>query len=347
MKRSHPLRSGDAGGGPAAVAVSPPEPCLDVRGLSLGFKIETGTTVEVLTNVSFRVFPGEIFALVGESGCGKSVTCLALTRLLPEPPAQHLSGTVRVGGRDVYRLGPRELRRVRGRGVAYVFQEPATALNPVRRIGSQIAEAVRLHLERSGPMASKVTELLDAVGIPEPERCARAFPHQLSGGMKQRAVLAMALGMQPDILVADEPTTALDVTIQAQILELLKEIRDRTGMAIILVTHDLGIVSETADRVAVMYAGRIVETAPVNVLFRGARHPYTRALLEAVPRLNAPLRSRLTAIPGRVPTPREYGPGCRFANRCALAKPACRQAAPPLQEVVPGHSWACPVTEGA
>ncbi|NOY81231.1 MAG: ABC transporter ATP-binding protein [Kiritimatiellaeota bacterium] len=324
-----------------------PEPSLDVQGLSVGFQIETGTTVEVLTDVSFRVFPSEIFALVGESGCGKSVTCLALTRLLPSPPARHLGGAVRVGGRDVYRLGPGELRKVRGHGVAYVFQEPATALNPVRRIGPQIAEAVRLHSRRGDPVASRVTELLHAVGIPEPERCARAFPHQLSGGMKQRVALAMALAMKPGILVADEPTTALDVTVQAQILELLRNIRDRSGMAIILVTHDLGIVSETADRVAVMYAGRIVEIAPVDALFRGPRHPYTRALLEAVPRLDTPLSAGLTTIPGRVPTPREYGAGCRFANRCPVAKPTCSKVVPQLKEVVAGHASACLATEGA
>jgi len=333
------------------VAVEPsPEasaPIIDVQQFHFGFRNERGKPVEVLTDVSFHIFPGEVFALVGESGCGKSVTCLALTRLLPEPPAQHLGGAVRVGEEDVFSLAPNRLRALRGSTVAYVFQEPATALNPVIRIGVQMAEAIRLHSDRHAPTAPVVTELLASVGIPEPVRCARAFPHQLSGGMKQRVMIAMALGMKPKVLVADEPTTALDVTIQAQILELLKAIRDRTGMAILLVTHDLGIVSEIADRVAVMYAGQIVEEAPVNLLVHDPWHPYTRALMEAVPRLDTPVARKLPTIPGQVPAPGRYGPGCRFADRCKHVQPECRSALPREIRPTPERRVRCPIRASA
>lgn len=318
---------------------------LAVKNLSIGF----GGT-EVVSDISFEVERGKILALVGESGCGKSLSCLALTRLVPSPPAS-FSGSVKFmrGGREysMLNLRERELRKLRGGGIAYIFQEPSTSLNPVFTVGNQIAEAVTLHRPEVTDVKAEVIELLKQVGIPAPETRINCYPHELSGGMQQRVMIAMALGCRPDLLVADEPTTALDVTIQAQILELLDQLRRERDMAIILVTHNLGIVSELADRVCVMYAGRAAEAAPCRELFANALHPYTRDLLAAVPRLGAP-SGRLATIPGSVPSPENFPKGCRFFGRCercrklaAEEQRKCELEVPQQTEAAPGHSVGC------
>ncbi|MEI8079674.1 MAG: ABC transporter ATP-binding protein [bacterium] len=326
---------------------SPPVtvPVLEVAGLRLDLLPEEGEPVNLVERLDLTLAPGEIHALVGESGCGKSVSCLALGRLNPEPPFRY-GGTIRLLGRDQLALSERELRQVRGRDLAYIFQEPGAALNPVMRIGDQIAETLRLH-PAARPAGSTATSLRNAVigllrqvGIPEPVARAKAYPHQLSGGMQQRVMIAMALACRPALLVADEPTTALDVTVQAQILELLLRLRDSHGTAMLLVTHNLGLVAGVADRVTVMYAGQMCETAPVDALFTQPRHPYTQALLAAVPRLGGK-RAALATIPGRVPTPRDFPPGCRFAPRCLHAMAACHQAPPPARTAAAGHAFHC------
>jgi len=299
--------------------------------------------VNVVSNVTFRIRAGEIFALAGESGCGKSVTCLALTRLLPESNAVY-RGRVRLGDVDILTASEKDLRRARGRLAAYVFQEPGASLNPVLRIGTQLEECLR----RGGYDGGQgrwvpAADILGEVGIPDPERCLAAYPHQLSGGMKQRVMLAMALAMNPRILIADEPTTALDVTIQAQILELIRRIRDRTRMAVLLVSHDFGVVAALADRVAVMYAGQIVEQGPAGRILSQPLHPYTRGLLRSIPSLEGPRLQRMPSIPGRVPAPWEYGSGCRFAPRCPDAEPACFENAPPLTRMGADCSVRCPI----
>ena len=320
-------------------------PVLEVAGLRLDLLPEEGAPVNLVERLDLTLAAGEIHALVGESGCGKSVSCLALGRLNPEPPFRY-GGAIRLLGRDQLALSERELRQVRGRDLAYIFQEPGSALNPVMRVGEQIAETLRLHraVRPAGGAATSITEnvisLLRQVGIPEPAARAKAYPHQLSGGMQQRVMIAMALACQPALLVADEPTTALDVTVQAQILELLLRLRDSHGTAMLLVTHNLGLVAGVADRVTVMYAGQMCETAAVDDLFTRPRHPYTQALLAAVPRLGGE-RAALATIPGRVPTPRDFPPGCRFAPRCPHAMAACRQAPPPARTVTPGQVFFC------
>ncbi len=322
---------------------------LEVENLSLEF-CSDGQWLPVVSNVSFRVDKGEILALVGESGCGKSVSCLSLARLLP-PAARYASGkvTFRHGGieGDTLSMSNRELRKIRGGGIAYIFQEPSASLNPVFRIGDQIIEALELHRSDVADYGAEAVALLKQVGIPAPETRLRSFPHELSGGMQQRVMIAMALAGNPALLVADEPTTALDVTIQAQILELLKKLRDERDMAIILVTHNLGIVAEMADRVAVMYAGNIVETAPTDELIHHPNHPYTRALLAAVPRLNHE-SGRLTTIQGVVPLPADFPAGCRFSGRCDEAarrseafRERCRCCMSPETEVAPQHFSRC------
>ncbi len=322
---------------------------LEVENLSLEF-CSDGQWLPVVSNVSFRVDKGEILALVGESGCGKSVSCLSLARLLP-PAARYTSGrvTFRHGGTegDTLRMSNRELRKIRGGGIAYIFQEPSASLNPVFRIGDQIIEALELHRSDVADYEAEAVALLKQVGIPAPETRLRSFPHELSGGMQQRVMIAMALAGNPALLVADEPTTALDVTIQAQILELLKKLRDERDMAIILVTHNLGIVAEMADRVAVMYAGNIVETAPTDELINHPNHPYTRALLAAVPRLNHE-SGRLTTIQGVVPLPSDFPAGCRFSGRCdevarrtEAFRERCRCCMPPETEVALKHFSRC------
>jgi peptide/nickel transport system ATP-binding protein len=299
--------------------------------------------VRVVDQLSLTIDPGETICLVGESGSGKSVTALSIARLVPMPPANYPEGEILVEGKDVLRLSKSELRRIRGRTVNYIFQEPSASLNPVFRVGSQIKEALKLHRPQHAHDA-EVVRLLKLVGIPAPESRARDYPHQLSGGMQQRVMIAMALACEPKLLVADEPTTALDVTIQAQIIDLLRDLKQRLGMSILLITHNLGLVGEIADRVAVMYAGQIVELAPARALLKMPLHPYTRALMNAVPALGQE-RDRLEAIAGQVPQPGAFPAGCRFHPRCTKAQPDCRVNAPRLLELSPGHWVRCPYAQ--
>ena len=305
----------------------------------------------MVDNVSFEVERGEILALVGESGCGKSISCLALTSLLPTPPARVSADAIlfREGAEeiDLARVSARRLRKVRGGGIAYIFQEPSVSLNPVFRIGSQIAEVLELHRPEVTDRRAEVVELLKLVGIPAPETRVDAYPHELSGGMQQRVMIAMALAGNPKLLIADEPTTALDVTIQAQILELIDDLRRKRDMAVILVTHNLGIVAEKADRVAVMYAGNIVEYAATGQLLKHPSHPYTRALLKAVPHLGGDGK-RLSTIPGHVPSADDFAPGCRFSDRCErfetlseAEREQCRNCIPGRTEPENGHFVRC------
>ncbi len=319
---------------PAAVA-----PLLTVRNLITRFNTAAGV-FNAVDGISFSIYPGQTLALVGESGCGKSVTALSLMRLVTEP-GRIVGGQIIMENRDLLSMTESQMRRVRGGKIAMIFQEPMTSLNPVFTIGFQIVEAIQLHQKVSNSQAVAIAETaLRRVGVADAGRRLRDYPHQMSGGMKQRVMIAMALACNPSLLIADEPTTALDVTIQAQILELLGEVRAATNMAVLLITHDLGIVAENADVVAIMYAGRIVEFAAVDELFANPLHPYTRGLLACVPRLNQELQ-RLPAIPGMVPSPLDWPPGCRFEPRCThcqgQARQRCKQAMPPLNEVFPGH----------
>jgi oligopeptide/dipeptide ABC transporter ATP-binding protein len=310
-------------------------PLLEVNRLTTAFPID-GRAVPAVNGVSFAVDAGETLALVGESGCGKSLTALSILRLV-DPPGRVVGGSVRLEGRDLLRLDEREMRAVRGREIGLVLQEPMTALNPVFTVGSQIAEALEVHgLARGRAARARAVELLDAVRVPEPERRAREYPHQLSGGLRQRALIAAALACQPKLLIADEPTTALDVTIQGQILDLLRDLKARFRLALLLITHDLGVVAQQADRVAVMYAGRIVEEAPVRALFREARHPYTRGLLASLPGEQG---ARLRAIDGTVPRLGHIPPGCAFAPRCPNRFEPCGE----LPALVPPASGGQPV----
>ncbi len=313
---------------------------LEVNNLSISF-MHDGSPLSVVSGVSFSVRKGEILALVGESGCGKSVTCMALTRLLPEKSALYPSGKIifRNENREysVLELGSRQLRSLRGGKIGYIFQEPSASLNPVYRVGDQIAESIHLHTPKETDVKGRIIDLLTSVGIPDPASRMRCFPHELSGGMQQRVMIAMALAGNPELLIADEPTTALDVTIQAQILELLAELRATRGMSIILVTHNLGIVSEMADRVIVMYAGHTVESGDTAQLLDKPMHPYTSALLDAVPVLGNDSKS-LQTIPGTVPSPAEFPSGCRFAGRCQVKtkltseqKLQCEKELPPWE----------------
>jgi oligopeptide/dipeptide ABC transporter ATP-binding protein len=312
---------------------------LEIKDLRMDF----GTGPEAaraIDGVSFTLAVGETLCLVGESGCGKSVTAQSIARLVPSPPAHYVGGEIFLNGRDTLKMSAPELRNIRGGVVTYIFQEPGAALNPVFRIGAQIKESLKLH-RPAHANTEEVIRLLKLVGIPAPEARIRNYPFELSGGMQQRVVIAMALASEPKLLVADEPTTALDVTIQAQILDLLRELKQRLGMAILLITHNLGIVGDMADRVAVMYAGQLVEVAPARELLRRPLHPYTRALIQSVPKLHGEAE-RLTAIPGSVPRPGEFPPGCRFAPRCSAARPECSAAPPELLEVEPGRRVRCP-----
>ncbi|HZN27520.1 MAG TPA: ABC transporter ATP-binding protein [Burkholderiales bacterium] len=317
---------------------------LEVENLRTHFYTRDGV-VRAVDGVSFSVLPGDTLAIVGESGCGKSVTALSILRLIASPPGRIVDGRVLFGGRDLMKLSEREMRRVRGNEISMVFQEPMTSLNPVLTIGRQISESLTLHRGFTRAQAiDRAIEMLRLVNIPEPQRRVHAYPHQLSGGMRQRVMIAMALACDPRLLIADEPTTALDVTIQAQILELMRKLKDTTGAAIVLITHDLGVVAEMAQRVVVMYAGRKVEEAPVQALFSNPRHPYTRGLLNSVPRLTeagAPGRKRLAEIAGMVPSLRDELVGCAFAARCGYASARCRGEYPPLEEKAPGHLAAC------
>jgi oligopeptide/dipeptide ABC transporter ATP-binding protein len=312
---------------------------LEIKNLKLDF-ISTASSLRAVDDVSLNLDAGETLCLVGESGSGKSVTALSIARLLQAPPAHYAGGEVLLNGRDVLKMSAAELREIRGGLVSYVFQEPGASLNPVMRVGNQIMEALKLHRPQKGNVAEAV-RLLKRVGIPAPESRLKDFPFQLSGGMQQRVMLAMALASEPKLLIADEPTTALDVTIQAQILELLRELQRQFGMAILLISHNLGIVGDTGGRVAVMYAGQIVELAPARDLLTRPLHPYTRALLDSVPRLSERGR-RLTAIPGGVPPLTDMPPGCRFAPRCAIARLECAKSVPELSEAETGRWVRCP-----
>jgi peptide/nickel transport system ATP-binding protein/oligopeptide transport system ATP-binding protein len=319
------------------------ERVLEVQNLRTVFP-GPGGAIPVVDDVSLHVERGEVLALVGESGCGKSMTAFSLLRLVPKP-GRVVEGSVQLDGHDMLTLPVPELRAIRGRDVAMIFQEPMTSLNPVQTAGVQVVEAIRLH-ERVSKLAarSRTVELFRRVGIPDPEARLDAYPHQLSGGLKQRVMIAMALSTQPKLLVADEPTTALDVTIQAQILELLRELQREIGMAILLITHDLGIVNELADRVAVMYAARLVEEGTRETILAGARHPYTRGLLSSMPAL-ARRGEPLAEIPGTVPAPEDWPPGCRFASRCPRAIERCTTEAPGDFEPAQGHVLRCHVVE--
>ena len=304
-------------------------PLLDVKNLSVQFRSD-GKLLPTVTGVSFTLERGEMLALVGESGCGKSVTCMSLARLLPEPPVV-LSGEVLLdrgpalgGVADVLRLNDRSLRQVRGGCISYIFQEPSVSLNPVFRVGDQIAEAVRLHRKDVSDPFAEAVELLRQVGIPDPANRAKQYPHEMSGGMQQRVMIAMALAQNPELLIADEPTTALDVTTQRDVLDLIAAIADERKMAVLLITHNLGLVARYSHDVNVMYAGEIVERGTVPELLRAPRHPYTQGLLAAVPRLDAPKDAPLADIPGTVPPPTDWPTGCAFHPRCPKARPECR-----------------------
>jgi len=316
------------------------EATLSVRNLRTHFSVDGGTALAV-DGVSFDIAAGETLALVGESGCGKSVTALSILRLVPDPPGRIVEGDVFVTGRSILGLSEGAMRRLRGNAVSMIFQEPMTALNPVFRVGNQIAAILRLHEGLSIQDArARAVELLDKVGIPAPEERIDDYPHQMSGGMRQRVMIAMALACGPSLLIADEPTTALDVTIQAQILDLLKQLQAETGMAILLITHDLGIVAETADRVSIMYAGRIVEQAGVRALFEAPKHPYTLGLFASLPKPHE-TRERLETIPGQVPAATDFPPGCRFHPRCPSCMEVCKGTEPRTLEAAPGHTVAC------
>ncbi len=318
-------------------------PLVVVRDLEVEF-VTDGGSVTPVGGLSFHLERGETLAMVGESGSGKSVTALALMGLLPRPAGRVAGGSIRFDGEDLARCSAADLRRLRGTGIGMVFQEPMTSLNPVLKVGEQIAERLRTHagLDRRRA-AARAVEMLERVRIPEPQRRALDYPHALSGGMRQRVVIAMALACGPKLLIADEPTTALDVTIQAQILELLRNLQAEIGMAILFITHDLGVVAEMADRVLVMYAGRAVEEATVGELFAHPRMPYTRALLNSIPRVDRDggTRRRLEAIDGQVPDPRVALPGCAFHPRCAHAAALCATAAPEFEDSGMGHLVRC------
>lgn len=312
---------------------------LEIENLSVAFRTEQGLA-RVVDRLSFKVDAGRIVGLVGESGCGKSVTARAIMRLLPSPPAQIEANRIALDGENLLALGERAMRDVRGNRIGMIFQEPMTSLNPTFPVGFQIGETLRLHRRMgSAAIRERVLELLGMVGIGAPERRFAQYPHELSGGLRQRVMIAMALACHPKLLIADEPTTALDVTIQAQILELLVRLRDELGMAILLITHDLGVVAEYADEVIVMYAGKLAEWADVEGLFRRPRHPYTQGLLGSMPRLGGPVGNlsgsdlpggKLPTIPGTVPSPLERPPGCPFADRCPRVQGRCRETFPPL-----------------
>jgi peptide/nickel transport system ATP-binding protein len=320
-------------------------PLLELDGVRTWFYTREGV-VRAVDGVSFSIAPGETLAVVGESGCGKSVTAQSILRLLPSPPARVVEGSIRFEGQDLLALDDAAMRDIRGNRIAMIFQEPMTSLNPVLTVGYQIAESLVRHQAMGRADAeARAVEMLALVGIAEPARRVREYPHQLSGGMRQRVMIAMALACNPRLLIADEPTTALDVTIQAQILDLMRDLKSKVGAAIMLITHDLGVVAEMAERVVVMYAGRKVEEAPVEELFARPLHPYTRGLLGSMPRLGASAQGdtpeRLSEIAGVVPSLREPIPGCAFAPRCTLATERCRAAAPALEEMGPRHVVAC------
>ncbi len=318
------------------------QPLLEIRNLNIAFDTNRGP-IRPVRDVSLSIYPGQTVAVVGESGCGKSVTALSVLRLIPSPPGKVLGGEILLEGRDLLALPESQMRAVRGKDIAMIFQEPMTSLNPVYTIGDQIVEAITLHQHVSARQAWQIAEqALRDVGISDPARRLHEYPHQMSGGMRQRVMIAMALSCKPKLLIADEPTTALDVTIQAQILELLRKLQKETGMAILLITHDLGVVAENADVVAVMYASRVVEFATVEDLFDHPQHPYTEGLFRSVPKLKTHVR-RLETIAGTVPNPAHFPPGCKFHPRCPkmLGDATCATVEPLLREVRPSHWAAC------
>ena len=323
------------------------ETLLKVENLKTYFHTDGGVA-QAVDGISFVLRKGETLGLVGESGCGKSVTSLSVMRLIPDPPGKIVEGQIFFKGRDILRLSEAEMRSVRGNDIAMIFQEPMTSLNPVFTCGFQIDEAVIRHqgLNRDAARV-KTVDMLKRVGIPDPEGRANEYPHQLSGGMRQRVMIAMALSCNPDLLIADEPTTALDVTIQAQILELLEALQREFGMAVLMITHDLGVIAGVADRVAVMYAGKIVEASDVEHIFADPRHPYTQGLLESIPKLTE-RKDRLSVIPGTVPDATQFPSGCRFSPRCARAEAVCHESEPPLLQidVDSEHTVACWFAEG-
>lgn len=324
----------------AAMLPSRMAPLLRVNDLHTSFFTRDGE-VRAVDGVTFDIDDGRTVGLVGESGCGKSVTALSIIQLLPKGTGRIIGGEIQFQGKDLTRLGNDEMRQIRGNEISMIFQEPATSLNPVMTVGDQIAETVRLHHGASRVVArDRALEMLNLVKIAEPRRRIDNFPHQFSGGQRQRIMIAMALACTPKLLIADEPTTALDVTIQAQILELIGELRQRLGMSVLLITHDLGIVAERADEVAVMYAGKLVESAKPEVIFARPKHPYTIGLLNSMPGRHSP-KKRLEAIPGMVPNPLNWPTGCRFRDRCARADAHCAQTLPPLVEVEKQHRVAC------
>ena len=320
------------------------QPLLEIRDLRTQFFTDDGL-VRAVDGVSYALGKGETVGVVGESGCGKSVTALSILRLIPDPPGKIVSGQILFDGTNLIELTAAEMRRVRGNDISMIFQEPMTSLNPVFTIGNQIAEAVRLHQGLSKKEAlEKAVEMLTLVGIPVPERRVHEYPHQLSGGMRQRAMIAMALSCNPKVLIADEPTTALDVTIQAQILDLMRNLQHELGTAILLITHDLGVVADMARKVVVMYAGKVVEQAPVEQIFAEPNHPYTQGLLQSLPRVDKDatgVKHRLQEIPGIVPSLMNLPPGCKFASRCPKVMAICEEQEPPLEQVGPSHYSAC------
>jgi peptide/nickel transport system ATP-binding protein len=325
------------------------EPLLEIRGLKTQFATDNGM-VRAVDGVDITIGRGETVGVVGESGCGKTVTAMSVLKLIAMPPGRIAEGQILWQGRDLIPLENDELDEIRTKEIAMVFQEPMTSLNPVYTVGEQIAEGLRRHekLSRRAAM-EKTIEMLRLVQIPNPQKRVSDYPHQFSGGMRQRVMIAMALSCGPKLLIADEPTTALDVTIQAQILELLADMKSRFGMAVMLITHAMGVVAETAQRVVVMYAGRVIEEAPVDELFANPRHPYTQGLIRSIPHIDlaATSKKRLEAIPGVVPSLINPPPGCRFAPRCRFAMPTCRQAVPPLLDIGGGHKVACILEPGS
>ncbi|MFN9506790.1 MAG: ABC transporter ATP-binding protein [Rubrivivax sp.] len=323
-------------------------PLLDIQGLKTHFKTDDGW-LHAVDGVDLSIDAGQTVCVVGESGCGKSVTAKTVMKLIDMPPGKIVAGRVMWKGRDLVPLDMQEMQKVRAKEIAIIFQEPMTSLNPVYTVGEQIAESVRLHegLSKAEAM-NRAVEMLKLVNIPTPERRVGDYPHQFSGGMRQRVMIAIALACNPQLLIADEPTTALDVTIQAQILDLMQELKDRLGMAVMLITHAMGVVAEVAQKVVVMYAGKVVEEASVEALFANPLHPYTQGLIRSIPRIDtaAVQKVRLEAIPGTVPKLIEPAEGCRFAGRCRHVTPQCMGSTPPLLEVAPGHKVAC-VLHGA
>jgi oligopeptide/dipeptide ABC transporter ATP-binding protein len=314
---------------------------IQIKGLRTSFFTPEGE-VRAIDGVNFEIAEGRTLGLVGESGCGKSVTSLSIMRLIPSPPGKIVGGEIFYRGRDLLKLNTEEMRKIRGNEISMIFQEPMTSLNPVFTVGNQIGEAIRLHQGLGKKQTrEKTVQMLRLVKIADPESRVDSYPHQLSGGMRQRVMIAMALSCNPSLLIADEPTTALDVTIQAQILELMKELQQKIGMALLLITHDLGVVAEQADEVAIMYAGKIVERASAPAIFARPFHPYTIGLLNSLPGAGANKKKRLDAIPGVVPSPLHLPSGCRFRDRCPKAAGLCAEAEPELLEKEPGHFVAC------